>query len=145
MEFGMTENHRKYLLGKFKVVIGRASEFDEWEVLNIRFFHDGFDFNLNDTTEAHATDLLRDQYIMGDSYKEELKDLAKIGLQVFEIVGELHEESWKSWTDCGYEYDANNWFDKTKVQELTGEALEWFKDEQGEQWKEFIGTDVMNE
>lgn len=136
------ESNRKYPLGKFKVVIGRVSEDDQWEILKSRFWCDGFDYSrgaLETQTESYSEGLLRDMYILGEAYTEELKDLAKTGMQVFEIVGELHEEASKYWTDYGYEYDSSNWFENTKVQEITGEPLEWFKEDNESEWKEFTG------
>ncbi len=134
------ENHKEYILGRVKVIVGRVSEHDELEVLNVQFWHERFDYDENGDTDSYSRDILNDTYIMGYLYI--LKDLLKTDTQVFQIIGELYQESWKSWTDCGYEYDARNWLQSTRVKELTGNSLEWFKEEDPTRWSDFTGKEV---
>lgn len=141
----MIENRRSYKMGEFKAVVGRVSEHDPLEVLLVRFFNKSFDWDLDNMVESHAEDVLREMYFVKESYEEALKEVLKTGTQVFEVVGDLHEESWKSWTDCGYEYDSNNWFENTKVKEITGNNLDFFKECQEPEWKNFIGLEVKND
>jgi hypothetical protein len=142
----MTENHKSHVLGKVKLVLARWCEGDDWEVLNINFWHDGFDYDLDKHQESYAREVLGDNYLMGGDYVEILREHAKgDDLQVFEVIGELHHESWKSWTDCGYEYDAREWLENVKVREIKGEDLEWFKEEDPFRWKDFSGEEIEEE
>ena len=142
----MSETIKSCVLGKVKLVLARLTDADEWAVLNVVFWHDGFDYDFGNHAESYAREILGDTYLMGEDYHEALKDLIRPDeLQVFELIGELHHESWKYWTDCGYEYDAREWLENVKVREIKGDDLEWFKEEDPLRWSDFYGVEVASE
>jgi hypothetical protein len=136
----MSEDNIKRMLGRVKLVLAHHPDEDKWNILTIRVWSDAFDTNFEKAgLEGYTSDAL---FEMSEEFKEVLKDKFKLDkLQVFEIVGELHEESWKSWTDCGYEYDTNNWLENEKVREVVGSDLKYFKEECSGEWEEFYGKE----
>lgn len=140
----MTENHKTYLLGRAKLVIAREFEDQEWTVVTNRLWSDHFDY---DSNYGGNEDYMNDVLHMSDLQEDYTAEVAKLtgsekSVGVFELVCEVHGESWKSWTDYGYEYNAREWLENVKVNELKGEILEWFKEEQQPAWIEYFGEEA---
>lgn len=143
----MTENHKTYLVGRVKLVIAREFPDQDWTIITSREWVDSFDYGYG---YGRQEDYLRDILSMSDLQQDYTAEVVKLthnekSVGVFELITEVHGESWKSWTDCGYEHDAREWLENVKTQELKGEVLQWFKEEQADAWADYWGEEVQND
>lgn len=85
------------------------------EIIAIKYHGNGFYFSDSGSFD-YFKEILSDEYICLDMYKETIKDQPNTGKeQFFEIFCDVYNKSWKSWTDCGWEYDAETWIENEKI------------------------------
>lgn len=116
-------------VGFASIVVRRDGK--ELEILDVNFNSMGFRFK-SENSDSYFIESLQDNYISRDMYEEILKDRPiSEDEQFFEIIGDVHHESDKYWTDCGYEYDAREWLENEKVLLIPKEEVPYMLEDLG--------------
>lgn len=84
----------------------------EFKIEEQEVFEDRFIYN---STSQSLEDFIAD-LSFDDQIQEELKSYP--GQCEVEIIADIHIENYKTWTDCGYEYDFNYWLANVRHQKI---------------------------
>jgi hypothetical protein len=106
-------------VGWVSVLVSRFNE--HLELLQVNYRDGGFQHDLSSKGHRdYIEESLGDCYISGEMYSDILKiyPVVRDEYEYFEIIGDVFAESWKSWTDCGWEYDACEWIENPKYLKL---------------------------
>ena len=108
-------------VGTVNVLLRRQEEV--LEILDVRFNNNGFYFS-GSQKNSYFEESLGDEYISLEMYRDLLKNHPQSNKeQFFEVYGDVYHESWKDWTDCGWEYDAREWIDNEQIRLIEDKYL----------------------
>ncbi len=124
--------------GKVRLYVfhtGKRDSYAEPEVLESEYFDDGILSDV-DVAKGSILGVLSHEihsmgwYLWRGSIDEILAKYQEG--DTVEIVADAHVEYSQSWTDCGYEYDAQGWFQNEMHRKLTPEQVKYFCPEENE-------------
>lgn len=117
--------------GKVRLYAHKTSEKRGWRSNELSDASEHFDDRLvSDVKDNQIGDILSEEIrscgfdLFDDAISDVMENYA-LG-DVVEILADAHIEWSKGWTDCGYEYDAEGWFENVKHRKLTDEQIKRF-------------------